>query len=230
MNSNTSTIQLAIVDDEQLIVKLLEGFFAQQTGINVIYSAFSGESFLEQLTTFAPQLDVVLLDLRMKELNGIEVTNLLKEQYPDIHVIVISSHYKKSFVGYMLKTGVSAFLPKGVLPQQLLEVIKTVYQTGYYFLPEQVEVMRTQIAPKAPKPKFSLETTFTAREKEVLELICQQKTAQEIANALFITKRTVEGHKNKLLSKIGVKNTAGLIIYAIKEKIVDVDSLHILGE
>lgn len=228
MSSDTSIIQLAIVDDEQLIVKLLEGFFTQQAETEVVLSAFSGEDFLEQLAKFPNKIDVLLLDLRMKDLDGIEVTNLLKEQYPDIHVIVISSHYKKSFIGYMLKTGVSAFLPKGILPQQLLEIIKTVYQEGYYFLPEQVEVMRTQIAPKAPKPKFSLKTTFTAREKEILELICQQKTAQEIADKLFITKRTVEGHKNNLLSKIGVKNTAGLIIYAIKEKIVDVNSLNIL--
>jgi DNA-binding NarL/FixJ family response regulator len=228
MSSDTSIIQLAIVDDEQLIVKLLEGFFSQQVETHVALFAFSGEDFLEQLAEFPDKIDVLLLDLRMKDLDGLEVANILKEQYPDIHVIVISSHYKKSFIGYMLKTGVSAFLPKGILPQQLLEIIKTVYQKGYYFLPEQVEVMRTQIAPKAPKPKFSMETTFTAREKEILELICQQNTAQEIADKLFITKRTVEGHKNNLLSKIGVKNTAGLIIYAIKEKIVDVDSLNIL--
>lgn len=228
MSSDTSIIQLAIVDDEQLIVKLLEGFFAQQAETNVVFSAFSGEAFLEQFSTLEKVVDIVLLDLKMKDIDGIEITNTLKEQYPDTQIIVISSHYKKSFIGYMLKTGVSAFLPKGILPQQLLEIIKTVYQKGYYFLPEQVEVMRTQIAPKAPKPKFSLETIFTTREKEVLELICQQKTAQEIADLLFITKRTVEGHKNNLLSKVGVKNTAGLIIYAIKEKIVDVDSLHVL--
>jgi DNA-binding NarL/FixJ family response regulator len=228
MSSDSSIIQLAIVDDEQLIVKLLEVFFSQQKETNVLFSAFSGETFLEQLSALTDKVDIVLLDLRMKGIDGIEVATILKEQYPKIQVIVISSYYKKSFIGYMLKTGVSAFLPKGILPQQLLDIIKTVYQKGYYFLPEQVEIMRTQIAPKAPKPRFSLEATFTAREKEVLELICQQKTAQEIADKLFITKRTVEGHKNNLLSKIGVKNTAGLIIYAIKEKIVDVDSLHIL--
>lgn len=228
MNSDTSIIQLALVDDEQLIVKLLEGFFSQQEETEVVLSAFSGESFLEKLSSFDRKIDIVLLDLRMKELSGIDVANVLKEKHPDIHVIVISSHYKKSFMGYMLKTGVSAFLPKGILPQQLLKIVQTVYQEGYYFLPEQVEVMRTQIAPKAPKPKLTLETTLTAREKEILELICQQKTAQEIADKLFITKRTVEGHKNNLLSKVGVKNTAGLIIYAIKEKIVDVNSLNIL--
>lgn len=227
MTTKKNIIQLAIVDDEQLIVKLLEGFFTQQANVNVFLSAFSGEEFLEELEKSEQLPDIALLDLRMKELDGIELTSILKEKYPSIRIIVISSYYKKYFMGYMLKTGVSAFLPKGILPTELLKIIETINQEGYYFLPEQVDMMRTQIAPKAPKPKLSIEATLTSREKEVLQLICQQYTAQEIANKLFITKRTVEGHKNKLLSKIGVKNTAGLIIYAIQKNIVDIQSLQI---
>ncbi|BDS14073.1 response regulator transcription factor [Aureispira anguillae] len=227
MTIEKNIIQLAIVDDEQLIVKLLEGFFTQQANVNVFLSAFSGEEFLEELEKSEQLPDIALLDLRMKELDGIELTSILKEKYPSIRIIVISSYYKKYFMGYMLKTGVSAFLPKGILPTELLKIIETINQEGYYFLPEQVDMMRTQIAPKAPKPKLSIEATLTSREKEVLQLICQQYTAQEIANKLFITKRTVEGHKNKLLSKIGVKNTAGLIIYAIQKNIVDIQSLQI---
>lgn len=224
MDTNQTIIQLAIVDDEQLIVKLLEGFFMQQANTNVLLFAFSGEEFLEQLKTAKVLPDVILMDLRMKELDGTQVTNILKEQYPSINTIVVSSHYKESFMGHMLKMGVSAFLPKGILPDQLLEIIQIVYEKGYYFLPDQVDVMRTQITARAPKPKFTVEASFTNREKEILQLICQQHTAQEIANKLFITKRTVEGHKNRLLSKTGVKNTAGLVIYAIQNKLVDITS------
>ena len=228
MTNDTSTIQLAIVDDEQLIVKLLESFFNEQPTTNVIQTAYSGEAFLEGLEQMETLPQVVLLDLRMKELDGVETTTVLKEKYPSINIIIISSHYKKSFMGYMLKTGVSAFLPKGILPQQLLEVIQAVHQTGYYFLPEQVDVMRTQITPKAPKPSLTPEASITLREKEILQLICQQYTAQEIAEHLFIAKRTVEGHKNRLLSKTGVKNTAGLVIYAIQNNLVDINSLKML--
>lgn len=224
MINKDKVIQLAIVDDEQLIVKLLEGFFSEEPHIHVLLAAFSGEAFIEQLSKLEQLPDIVLLDLRMKTLSGLDVTTILKEQYPSIHTIIISSHYKESFMGHMLKMGVSAFLPKGILPKQLLNIIEVVHDKGYYFLPEQVDVMRTQIAPKAPRPKFSLEATFTSREKEILQLICQQLTAQEIANKLFITKRTVEGHKNRLLSKTGVKNTAGLVIYAIQNNIVDIAS------
>lgn len=227
MTDNQPIIQLALVDDEQLIVKLLEGFFTQQPHTNVLLSAFSGEDFLEKLATAEQLPDVALIDLRMKELDGIALSSILKETYPSIRIIAISSYYKKYFMGYMLKAGVSAFLPKGILPVELLKVVETVYREGYYFLPEQVDMMRTQITPKAPKPKLSIEASLTAREKEVLQLICQQCTAQEIADKLYITKRTVEGHKNKLLSKVGVKNTAGLIIYAIQKNIVDVQSLQL---
>lgn len=226
MTEHTPPIQLAIVDDEQLIVTLLAQFFSEQKATQVLMTATCGDTFLEQLGSGDALPDVVLLDLRLKERDGAEIAMIIKEHYPTIRVIVISSYYKKSFIGYMLKTGICAFLPKEILPQQLLEIIVVVHQRGYYFLPEQIEVMRTQVAPKVPKPKFTVEAMITHREKEILTLICQQHTAQEIADKLFITKRTVEGHKNRLLAKTGVKNTAGLVIYAIQKKLVDIRPIY----
>ena len=225
---HNTAIRLAIVDDEQLIVKLLEAFFRAKENIEVVSTAYSGEQFLEQLPKLESLPDVLLLDLRMKKIDGVEVTTTLRTQYPGIRVIVISSYYKQSFTGYMLKTGVSAFLPKGILPEQLYQIVQTVHQTGHYFLSEQIETMRTQVSPKVPKPRFSVEETITEREREILQLICQQYTAQEIADKLFIAKRTVEGHKNKLLAKANVKNTAGLIIYAIQKQLIDINTLNLL--
>lgn len=219
-------IQLAIVDDEQLMVTLLKSYFNNQEGIHVLMTDNSGEQFLDQLEQSETLPNVVIMDLRMAELDGAETTAIIKEKYPSVKVIVVSSYYKKSFMGYMLKTGVSAFLPKGILPDELLEVVQNVYRTGYYFLPDQVEIIRGQVTTRAPKPKFTLEASITSREKEILSLICQQHTAQEIADKLFIAKRTVEGHKNRLLSKTGVKNTAGLVIYAIQKRIVDISTIH----
>lgn len=226
MDIDNNKIQLAIVDDEQLIVSLLKTFFQQKDQIEVIITAHSGEDFLTQLADSQILPDIVLLDLRMKEVDGIETSNILQEKYPSIKIIIVSSHYKGSFVGYMLKTGVNAFLPKGILPDQLFKIVKIVATTGHYFFPEQVATIRSQIIPQAPKPKISLEVNITSREKEILNLICQQHTAQEIADKLFIAKRTVEGHKNKLLSKFGVKNTAGLVIYAVKHKLIDIESMN----
>jgi len=172
--------------------------------------------------------DIILLDLKMTGMDGIEVTQSLKETYPDIKVIVISSHYQKLFMGFMLKTGVSAFLPKGISPVELVDIIRTVYKQGYFFKEDQMAVLREQIPAKAPKPVLQDEELLSEREKDVLKLICQQKTAKEIGDVLFITQRTAEGHKNNLFVKTGAKNIAGLVIYAIQQGVMSVEELPII--
>jgi DNA-binding NarL/FixJ family response regulator len=109
------------------------------------------------------------------------------------------------------------------MPNILTTAIIEVHSKGYYFLEEQVEVMRTQISSNAPSPNLTSAEALTERELEILQLICQQCTAQQIADKLFITKRTVEGHKSNLLLKTSAKNTAGLVIYAIQKKLINID-------
>jgi DNA-binding NarL/FixJ family response regulator len=216
-------IKLAIVDDEALLVMLLNDFFSKHEQIEVVSTATDGEEFLSNLKLLENTPDVILLDLQMKGMNGIETMAVLKQDYPDLKIIVVSSHYKKSFMGYMLKLGVNAFLPKGVEPQLLSEAVKETFTRGYFFMDEQIEVMRRQISSNVPEPALSTEESLSEREIEILKLICQQYTAQQIADKLFITKRTVEGHKSSLLLKTSAKNTAGLVIYAVQKKIIDID-------
>jgi len=219
-----SKINIAIVDDEILIVQLLAEYFSRQMDINVCLTAYGGNEFLKKLNEVDIIPDVVLLDLRMKDEEGVQIGGQLKEKYPDIKVIIISSYYQKSFIGYMVRNGIDAFLPKGLNPDDLKEIIKTVMTKGHYFTKEHVEVMRHQIAGNAPKPKFD-SNVLSDREKEVLLAICRQSTAQEIADQLFITRRTVEGHKNSLMAKTGARNSAGLVIYAIQYEIFNPNEL-----
>lgn len=216
-------IKLAIVDDEALLVMLLNDFFSKHGQIEVVTTATDGAEFLSNLKLLENIPDVILLDLQMKGMNGIETMAELKQNYPDLKIIVVSSHYKKSFMGYMLKLGVNAFLPKGVEPQLLSEAVRETFTRGYFFMDEQIEVMRRQISSNVPEPVLSSEEALSEREIEILKLICQQYTAQQIADKLFITKRTVEGHKSSLLLKTSAKNTAGLVIYAVQKKIIDID-------
>jgi DNA-binding NarL/FixJ family response regulator len=223
MNENRPVINLAIVDDEALIVMLLSDFFSKQERINVQLTATGGQQIIDLLKQAVDVPDILLLDLQMGAMSGIETATILKQSYPDLKIIVVSSHYKKSFMGYMLKLGVNAFLPKGIAPQLLVEAVEEVYAKGYYFMPEQIEVMRNQISSNVPAPSFNTEETLSEREVDVLRLICQQLTAQQIAEKLFINKRTVEGHKSNLLLKTSAKNTAGLVIYAVQKQIIDID-------
>lgn len=221
-------ITIAITDDDALIVSLLEGYLQNCDGMQVLFTAGNGKDLFARLEGAAVKPHVLLLDLRMDGMDGIEITQQLKTMHPEIKVIVISSHYQKAFMGFMLKTGVSAFLPKGISPVHLVDVIQTVHKQGYYFKEDQMDVLREQITSKSPKPVLDDEEILSERETEVLKLICQQKTAKEIGDILFITQRTAEGHKNNLFTKTGAKNIAGLVIYAIQHNIIRVEDLPVI--
>jgi DNA-binding NarL/FixJ family response regulator len=224
----TNDITIAITDDDALIVSLLGGYLQNSAGMQVVFTAGSGSELFTHLANAAVLPHILLLDLRMDGMDGIEVTQRIKEHYPTIKVIVVSSHYQKTFMGFMLKTGVSAFLPKGISPSQLTDIIKTVHHQGYYFKEDQLDVLREQIPAKSPKPILHEEELLSERETDVLRLICQQKTAKEIGEQLFITQRTAEGHKNNLFAKTGAKNIAGLVIFAIQNRIIKVDELPVI--
>ncbi len=222
-------IRITITDDDALIVSLLQGYLHNRDGIEVLFTAASGEELMEKLSQAEVLPEVMLLDLKMTGMDGIEATTQLKALYPDIKVIVVSSHYQKMFMGFMLKTGVSAFLPKGVSPVELVDVIRIVHKQGYYFKDDQLQVIKDQIPAKAPRPEILQDSTLSEREVDVLRLICQQKTAKEIGDTLYITQRTTEGHKNNLFAKTGAKNIAGLVIYAIQHNIIKVEELPLIS-
>ena len=220
-----ANINVAIVDDDSLIVSLLQGFINNQEGIKVSMTAQCGKSLIEILEKSENIPDVMLLDLKMKGMDGIEISQFLKVNYPSIKIVIISSHYQLSFLGFMLQTGIVAFLPKGVSPNELVKIIKIVYEKGFYFMEEQLEVIKEELSFKSPKPLLEQGSDLTSREIEVLRLLSKQKTAKEIGEILFITQRTVEGHKNNLFIKTGAKNIAGLVIYSIQHNIIKVEDL-----
>ncbi len=221
-------IKIAITDDDALIVSLLQAYLHSVDGLEVLFTANDGRALLDLLEAAETLPDVLILDLKMEGMDGIEVTEHLKANYSGIKVIVVSSHYQRSFMGFMLKTGVSAFLPKGISPIDLVGVIRTVESQGYYFQADQLAIVRDQISSKTPKPALDENDSLSEREIEVLRLICQQKTAKEIAEILFLTQRTVEGHKTSLLAKTGAKNVAGVVIYAIQHGIINVEELPLI--
>lgn len=221
-------ISIAIADDDSLVAKLLEDFFNVSSEYDVLFTVADGNELMKQLDLSSQTLpEIVLLDLKMPGMNGIDALQRLKKSYPSIKVIIISSYYQNSFTGFIFKTGGSAFIPKEISPQYLLEIIGTVYQHGIYMMREQVSHMREQISSKAPKPVFNKRGEFSKREIEILKLIGMQKTTKEIGEILFIAPKTVEGHKNNLFTKTGAKNVAGLLIYAIRNDVLNIEEFTI---
>lgn len=221
-------IKLALVDDDYLIVTLLKSFFNQDQSTQVVYDTTDGYqlfNYLEEKNT--EPIDILLLDLKMKTIDGLEVLKHVKTNHPELKVVVISSHYQDNSIGFMTKEGVAGFLPKGMSPFELLDIVKQVHKNGFYLNKDQMEILREQISSKVSKPMLDEDELLTEREKEIIKLLCQQKTAKEIGEHLFITQRTVEGHKNNLFTKIGVRNVAGLIVYALQKHIVTLEELSL---
>lgn len=221
-------IKLALVDDDYLIVTLLKSFFNQDQSTQVVYDTTDGYqlfNYLEEKNN--ERIDILLLDLKMKTIDGLEVLKHVKTNHPELKVVVVSSHYQDNSIGFMTKEGVAGFLPKGMSPFELLDIVKQVHKNGFYLNKDQMEILREQISSKVSKPIIDEDELLTDREKEIIKLLCQQKTAKEIGEHLFITQRTVEGHKNNLFTKIGVRNVAGLIVYALQKHIVTLEELSL---
>ncbi|WP_196892233.1 response regulator transcription factor [Aureivirga marina] len=227
--NNIVKTKLGIVDDDKLIVQLLSGYFKNTERIETILVANGGNEFLEKIKSDIELPEVILLDLRMKDGDGLMVLEELKKMNSTIKIIVLTTFYKASFFGQMLKLGVHAFLPKEIDQEELVEIIETVKNQGFYFTPEQVTVMRRQVSGKIPKLQIDEKQKLTNREIEVLELLCQQLSTKEIADKLFLSVKTIESHKTNLYVKTGAKNTAGLIIYAVQNKIINPDELVLLS-
>ncbi len=211
-------IKLVLVDDEQLILEGIRMLISTNDRIQVQFLATSGPEILDHLEKLseADFPDIAMVDVQMKPMDGFELVEILKKTYPNLKIIILSSHYKSSVLGYMIKLGVSAFLPKNSSKSVFIEAIEAVHRNGMYFTREDHQMLSSYLnSPNRKKSLFDNEETLTSREIDVVKLICQEKTNQEIAEVLFLSPRTVESHRQRILDKIGAKNTVGLVIYAI---------------
>jgi len=219
-------IKLVLADDELLFRQGLRAILAREKEFDVLFDATDGKDLMEQLRASEIQPDVILTDLKMPELNGVEATKLIHKEFPDVKIIALTSYFSKPFIVNMISIGAVAYLAKNSTPKLMVKTIKEVHEKGFYYDAQVLKFIQEGLLnPSEKKLKSNFDTTyFTKREKEVLELICKQHTTNEIAEALFISPRTVEGHRNNLLLKTESKNIAGLVVYAIQHKIVDLDS------
>lgn len=211
-------IKIALVDDEQLILEGVKLLLSIEKSISVTITSNNGPDFLENLATLNSEEfpDIALIDIQMKPMDGFELVENLRQKYPALKIIILSSHYKSSILGYMVKLGVSAFLPKNSDKKAFIEAITEVHTKGLYFTSEDYKMLFSYMNnPPKTKSLFDLEDELSDREKEVVKLICEEMTNHEIAEKLFLSPRTIESHRQRILDKIGAKNTVGIVIYAV---------------
>jgi DNA-binding NarL/FixJ family response regulator len=220
------TISIAIADDETLFRKGMSLLLNGHDNLQVDLEAENGVDLLEKLAAVETLPDVLLLDLKMPKMNGIEAAKFIQKKYSGLKIIVISTHFSRAFIINMIELSAVAYLPKNSQPEEVVETIEAVYEKGFHYNAEVMAIIRENIiSKKKPKAQFSAE--LTNREKEVLQLICEQYTAPEIAEKLFISARTVDGHRNNLLSKLECKNVAGLVVYVLQNQLIEIPLLKL---
>ncbi|MGK6343046.1 response regulator [Chryseobacterium sp. DT-3] len=223
-----SQIKIALIDDEQLILEGVKMLLSNEKNISVCLTSNNGPDFIEKLGSLSEDEfpHIALVDVQMQPMNGFELVEILKEKYPDLRIIILSSHYKTSILGYMVKLGVSAFLPKNSDRKTFIEAITMVYKNGVFFTAEDHQMLFTYMNSSTKKKSlFEMEDELSEREKDVVKLICQEYTNNEIGEKLFISPRTVESHRQRILEKIGAKNTVGIVIYAVVNNIYSLDKM-----
>lgn len=221
-----SNIKIVLADDEALFRKGIAFILEKQKNIDVLFEASNGQELITFLSEQVSLPDIVIVDLKMPVLNGVETTKILRSTYPDIKIIALTSYHTKSFIANMIDVGAVSYLVKNTTPQELITTINEVYTTGFYYNEHVLQIIHECIVggKKKSKSRFDDEQ-LTNREVEVLKLICKQYSGVEIAEKLFLSSRTVEGHRNNLLRKTECKNMIGLIIYAIQNEYVTIENL-----
>ncbi|MBQ5875942.1 MAG: response regulator transcription factor [Alistipes sp.] len=217
-------IRIALVDDHSLFRKGLKVLLASRPDFNIVADVGSGEEFLSALIQMQP--DVVFMDYAMPEMNGAETTRRALELFPDLKVITLSMFGDNAYYSDMMSSGAKGFLLKDSEFNEVVEAVETVYGGGTYFSASLLESlsysMRSTGAAGNVSDDIAEADRLSEREIEVLVAICQGLSTQEIADKLFISKRTVDKHRANILEKSGCKNTASLVVYAIRNDFVEI--------
>lgn len=213
-------IRIALVDDHSLFRRGMKLLLASHPDVEVVADVASGEEFLAVLDEVCP--DVVFMDYYMPGLNGAETTEQALMRYPEMKIITLSMFGDNAYYTRMMECGAKGFLLKDSEFDEVIEAVKTVSEGGTYFSASLLRSLSNSIKiPHLPMSNIAEQDRLSEREIEILVAICRGLSTQEIADEFFISKRTVDKHRANILEKSGCKNTASLVVYAIKYGLVE---------
>ncbi|WP_143310841.1 response regulator transcription factor [Chitinophaga vietnamensis] len=215
-------IKVAIADDHKIFRSGVINTLIPYENISIVFEADDGLHLLQIMEKQLP--DVILMDLKMPNMDGIEATIKVKEKYPDVKVIILTMYEDDNFIVHLVENGANAYLLKNAEPEEIYEAICTTYDKGFYFNENVNLALLKKVLHKTKqqiKPTLKNEVQLNDREQEVLKLICNEYTTQEISEQIFLSPRTVEGIRQKLLEKLNVKNSVGLVLYAFRNGIIE---------
>ncbi len=215
------TIRVLLVDDHKLVREGIESMLEGVTDIVVVGGASDGRTALDLVRTLKP--DVVVMDVGMTEMNGIEATRSIRAAFPDVRVVALSTHTDQRYVLHMLDAGACAYVLKIGAHEELLRAIRAASRGQTHLSPEVAGFVVARS--KAPEDGAgrSVYSTLGAREREVLQLVAEGKTSAEAARHMHLSIKTIETHRRNIVQKLGLHGTAELTKYAIREGLTSVE-------
>ncbi len=213
-------IKVAIADDHKIFRKGVILSMRPYPNIRFVMEADNGEDLIQKIPEAQP--DVVLCDLKMPIKDGIDATKIITKNFPSIRVIILTMYEDERFVGHLMDCGAAGYLLKSTDPAEIKRAVMDVMRTGFYLNPFVNKVLiKKNYSKQKFNPSLTSEVVLSDREKEALTLVCMEFTAMEISQKMGISTRTVEAIKNRLMERFGVKNSVGLVFYAMKNQLID---------
>ncbi|MBL4755707.1 MAG: response regulator transcription factor [Flavobacteriales bacterium] len=218
---NKKDIAVALVDDHSLFLEGLSSVLTGVPGIKIILKAVNGQDLITKLKDKKPQ--VVLMDLQMPIMDGIKATEHLRKHRPEIKVLGISMLIERRFIIEMIKAGAHGYLSKNTSADELRIAIVNVEEQGYHVNKNLTKAMYKGWSTQRTSKSEPVGITFSVREDQIIEMLCKQMTTANMAKRLKLSPRTVENYRQRLIEKTGVKNMAGLVMYAVVNGLVQLD-------
>jgi DNA-binding NarL/FixJ family response regulator len=218
--STIETIKVAIADDHKIFRDGIKMALSGKEYLKIIWEAEDGKDLIHKMKIKLP--DVLLMDIRMPEMDGINAISLLRKEYEEVRIIVLTMYDDQEMISKMMEMGANAYLTKTTDPEEIYNAILTCMNDDFYFndLLNKAVLMKLQ-QKKTTRQFYPNAVKFTEKEISILRLIAQDKTTEEISKEVFLSPRTIETIRQNMITKVGVKTIAGLIMYGTRNKLID---------
>ena len=214
-------VDIVVTDDHKLFRKGMAALLSDLETVNEIYEAENGVELLKLLENASSRPELIFLDINMPEMDGVEAAKRIRQEFQEVKIIILTIEDDEQFILHLVNEGINGYLNKSADPEEVELAIEKVIMYDYYFSEDISKLIYNNLK-NFGRSQISLKMEFTPQEKKLLELICKEQTAAEMAEQMNLSKRTIEGHRKKLLEKTGARNTAGLVVYALKNKVVEI--------